>query len=217
MAEIKWKKAEVVETIDVNDHIRRLHFRVPELQKFTFKAGQFVTFDFPIADRLPKRMRSYTMISAPGETNEFELLISKVTHGAASEFIWNKVEAGTSVLFRGPQGMFTLPENIDRDLCFVCTGVGIAPFLSMLLDLQQNPRSTKNIDLIFGTRFLRDFIYEEELKRAKEKIPGFNFTITLSKEDSPNYKGRRGHVHSVYEELFSDRRPAHFICAVGSQ
>ena len=39
---------------------------------------------------------------------------------------------GSELTLRGPQGVFVLPEVIDRDLFLICTGTGVAPFRSMV-------------------------------------------------------------------------------------
>ena len=51
-----------------------------------------------------------------------------------------------------------------------------------------------------------------ELEALEKEHPEFKFIPVLSR-DNPGWTGRNGYVHPVYEELFSDKRPAHFyIC-----
>jgi len=46
----------------------------------------------------------------------------------------------------------------------------------------------------------------------QEQHPEFKFIPVLSREKS-GWEGRTGYVHPVYEELFSDKRPAYFyVC-----
>lgn len=210
MALDKWNRAVVLHVIDETENTKRFFFSVPELEIFQFRPGQFVTFDLPIHEKKNKRWRSYSIASAPDGTNKFELVIVHAPGGTGTAYLWNEIKPGSEILFKGPLGVFTFPDEIDRDLCFICTGTGIAPFRSMLLDLVSHPRPGKHIYLIFGTRYLKDVLYGAEMQSLQSKLPDFHFISTLSREDSPLYTGRKGYVHQVYEELFADRHEAHF-------
>jgi len=207
--EEKWLTAEVTNIANETENTKRFFFSVREKESFPFKPGQFITFDLPIHEQKGKRMRSYT-IASPPDGNKFELIIVQAPLGAASKYLWHEVHSGSALTFRGPLGKFILPEVIDTDICLVATGTGIAPFRSMLLDLIHNPRPTKNLYLVFGTRFYKDILYRQELEELQNKIPDFKYLVTLSREESPDYTGHKGHVHQLYEELFADKRPAHF-------
>src|SRR5690606_9211390 len=100
--------------------------------------GQFVTIDLPIHEKPNKRWRSYSIASWPDGTNTFELVIVLLEDGVGSTWIFENVTEGTELTFRGPQGVFTLPDPIDRDLFLICTGTGIAPFRSMAHHLLLN-------------------------------------------------------------------------------
>src|SRR6476661_3006666 len=111
---------------------RRFFIRLPETERFEFKGGQFVTLDLPIHEQKNKRWRSYSIASWPDGSNVYELLIVLLEGGAGTTYLFNEITVGSELTFRGPQGVFTLPENIEKDLFFICTGTGIAPFRSML-------------------------------------------------------------------------------------
>jgi CDP-4-dehydro-6-deoxyglucose reductase len=117
------------------------------------------------------------------------------------------VVIGSELTLRGPQGVFTLPEEIDRDLFFICTGTGIAPFRSMLNHIKLHNTPHKNVYLIFGTRAQRDLLYYQELKELQKDIEGFEFIPTLSREQ---WDGCCGYVHAVYEKLCEQKQPAQF-------
>jgi ferredoxin-NADP reductase len=210
MALEKWNTAKVINIIDETENTKRFFFRVPELEIFSFKPGQFVTFDLPIHEKKTKRWRSYSIATPPNGSNEFELVIVYAPGGAGTMYLWNEIKVGSEILFKGPIGVFTLPNEIDHDLCFICTGTGIAPFRSMLLDLVNHPRPMQNIFLIFGTRYLKDILYGEEMQALQSRLSNFHFITTLSRENSIEYTGRKGYVHQVYDELFADKHPAHF-------
>jgi CDP-4-dehydro-6-deoxyglucose reductase len=87
----------------------------------------------------------------------------------------------------------------------ICTGTGVAPFRSMLIDIQKNKKQHKNIHLIFGTRNESGILYREEFEKLEKEMPGFKYTITLSRDE--NWKGLKGYVHQVYLEEYKNVRP----------
>src|SRR5690349_9688470 len=138
MALQPWRKGRVISIREEIPGTRRFFIQVPELEKFDFKPGQFVTLDLPIHEKKNKRWRSYSIASAPDGTNVFELIIVLLEDGAGTNYLFNEIKEGSEILFRGPQGVFILPETIDKDLFFICTGTGIAPFRSMAHYIHQH-------------------------------------------------------------------------------
>lgn len=208
MALAPWRKGIFTRITQETYNTRRYWISIPELDRFDFQAGQFVTLEFPIHEKPARRWRSYSIASPPNGTNEIELVIVLLEGGAGTSWLFNHAKEGDEIPVRGPQGVFTLPDQIDHDLFLICTGTGIAPFRSML----QNIRNTgvpqyKNIYLIYGTRTQKDFLYHHDMLQLGKDLKNFHYLPTLSRE---KWEGRTGYVHPVYEELITARQPAHF-------
>ena len=198
MALEPWRIGTVIRIEDETYNTKRYFIKVNELESFNFKAGQFVTLDLPIHEQPNKRWRSYSIASWPDGSNVYELLIVILEGGAGSTYLFNEVKAGSELTFRGPQGVFTLPENIEKDLFFICTGTGIAPFRSMLNYMFLNNIPHKNLYLIYGCRTQKDLLYFDEMKSLEKKLDHFSFLPTLSRE---GWNGATGYVHRLYEEI----------------
>lgn len=198
MASEPWRTGTVIRIVDETYNTKRFFIEVTELEAFNFKPGQFVTLDLPIHENKNKRWRSYSIASWPDGTNVFELLVVLLVNGAGTTYLFNEVHVGSALLLRGPQGVFTLPETIENDLFFICTGTGIAPFRSMLhyFALHQIPH--KNVYLIFGCRTSKDLLYHEEMQALERELPRFTYLPTLSRE---TWLGHTGYVHSIYEAI----------------
>lgn len=199
-----WRTAKIIRIEDETASTKRFWFEVPELEKFEFTPGQFVTLDLPIHEKPAKRWRSYSIASWPDGTNIFELVIVLLEGGAGTHYLFNDVGVGSEIPFRGPQGVFTLPEIIDRDLFLICTGTGIAPFRSMAHHILNNNIAHKNIYLVFGCRLLCDGLYGKELKELEQKVESFNYLPTYSREKD-DAGVRRGYVHALYEEIIKQK------------
>lgn len=205
-----WRTGVVTKIIQETSATRRFFIQIPELETFDFKPGQFVTLDLPIHESKNKRWRSYSIASAPDNTNVIELIIVLLEGGAGTTYLFNHVQEGSELTLRGPQGVFTLPSLIDRDLFLICTGTGVAPFRSMVRYIQQHNVPHKNIYLLFGCRNVCDGLYNDELKEIEKSLEGYQYLPTYSRE--PEIEGvRRGYVHAIYEELLNnEKQPAYF-------
>ncbi len=193
-----WRTGKIIRLIDETVATRRFWIEVPEVTQFDFKPGQFVTLDLPIHEKPNKRWRSYSIASWPDGSNVFELIIVRLEDGAGTTYLFNEVTVGDMVTFRGAQGVFTLPENIDKDIFLICTGTGIAPFRSMVHYIKLHQVPHKEIYLVFGSRTKADLLYYDELIDLQKNLPGFHYIPTLSRE---LWDGKKGYVHAVYEEI----------------
>jgi len=210
MALQPWQSGKVIRVVDETSDTRRFWIEVPELSSFDFVPGQFVTLDLPIHEKAHKRLRSYSIASWPDGTNVFELVIVLDKRGTGTPFIFDHLAEGSTVSFRGPQGVFALKEPLEKDLFLICTGTGIAPFRSMVHHIKNRETAHKNIYLIFGCRSQSALLYYNELKQLQETLPGFHYIPVLSREQ---WEGETGYVHPVYERLCAGRQPADFyIC-----
>ena len=200
MAVQPWVQGVVTRIIDETPATKRFIITVPVLESFDFKPGQFVTLDLPIHEKPNKRWRSYSIASRPDGTNSFELVIVLMESGVGTPWLWANATLGAELTLRGPQGVFTLPEAIEKDLYFICTGTGIAPFRSMAQHILTHSIPHKNIYLIFGCRKLADGLYIDELKALEKEHPSFHFIPCYSREEKADGI-TTGYVHPVYEAL----------------
>ncbi|MBL4716432.1 MAG: oxidoreductase [Bacteroidetes bacterium] len=210
MAKYEWYDANVVDIQNETATIKKFYLEFPTMTNFDFTAGQFVMLDLPI-DR-KKKTREYSIASCPGTGNVIELIIVLNEEGSGTPYLFDKIEVGSIIKTSSALGKFVLPAEIDKDVYFISTGVGIAPLRSMWLDMVNNDRPHKDVYMIFGTRHITDMCYPDEMNEFDQR-DDFNFLPTLSREESPEWTGRKGYVHAVYEELIGDGKDAYFyIC-----
>ncbi len=207
MALQPWRTGKVIRIENETPNTRRYWIQIPELEKFDFIPGQFVTLDLPIHEKPNKRIRSYSIASWPDGTNIVELVIVLLEGGLGTAYLFDHIDVGSELTLRGPQGVFTLDEeDYLKEIFMICTGTGIAPFRSMAHYIQLHNIPHKDIYLIFGTRKKTDLLYYEEMKNLG--LENFHYIPTLSREE---WDGRKGYVHAIYEELCANRQPALFL------
>ena len=208
MALQPWRIGKVIRIENETNDTRRFWIEVPELEKFDFIPGQFVTLDLPIHEKKNKRWRSYSIASWPDDTNIFELVIVLDQKGAGTPYLFNEIVVGSELTFRGPQGVFILHEPLDKDIFLICTGTGIAPFRSMINHIKNHNIPHQNIYLVFGCRTKNTLLYYEEMKKLQAEMDNFFYIPTLSREQ---WEGNSGYVHSINESLCMERKPANFF------
>lgn len=204
----QYHDAEIVDIIDVNPVVKRFFFKMLNADVFDFKPGQFVMLNLPIEHKI--NYRSYSIASAPNNTNIFELIIVLNPTGLGTPYMWQHYKVGMVVPIAGPVGKFVLPQEILHDICFISTGTGIAPLRGMLHHIYNLKIPHKNIYFIFGSRKKEDLLYKEELEEIQKHHPEFHYIPVLSRETTESWSGKLGYVHQVYEEIFQNKRPAHF-------
>ncbi len=143
--------------------------------------------------------RAYSIGSSPDEKRFYEFYIALVHQGALTpRFLC--LEAG-SRLFAAtkPVGTFTLQSVPDgKEIVFVSTGTGIAPFISMLRTASNFTRF-KSFVLLHGVRHSKDLGYDAELQKLQQSHGNFHYMPVVSRD--PDFQGLRGHVTTA---LFSD-------------
>jgi CDP-4-dehydro-6-deoxyglucose reductase len=205
-------QAKLIESSEIAPLVRHFLFEVPEVEKFTFVPGQFVSMNqmVVINQQEKKITRAYSIASAPSETNRFELCLNLVHEGVLSPRLF-EMKPGDTVDIRPPLGMFVL-RHPPRDAVFIATGTGIAPFRS-ILKAQLNERS-QAFTLIFGVRHESHLMYREEFEEMARKFPHFRFLPTLSRP-TESWIGRSGHVQAHLQEAIGERRDVDvFLCGL---
>lgn len=197
----RWIDAKLIKTVERSETTRSFFLQLQGIESFDFKAGQFITLDLPIGEKRLDRWRSYSIANEPNGTNLIELVIVRVPFGKATSFLWEKTQIGDVLKLKGPGGVFCLPEKIEKDLIFICTGTGVAPFRSMIKDIHQNSIKTAHVDLIFGTRNKSGILYSEEFNQLQTEMENFDFSVALSREE---YQGYQGYVHNLYLEKYKN-------------
>ncbi|MEV4031637.1 benzoate 1,2-dioxygenase electron transfer component BenC [Streptomyces umbrinus] len=133
-----------------------------------FLPGQYVNIAVPGTDQT----RSYSFSSGPAQ-RQISFLVRIVDGGAMSGYLTERARVGDRMEFTGPRGSFYL-RDIARPAVLLAGGTGLAPLLSMLEDLAQNP-AAQPVHLIYGVTTDQDLVHLDVLEDYAEVVPGFTF------------------------------------------
>ena len=180
--------------------IYEVHFGKPE--GFRFKAGQFILFEVPLVDNPADiQTRAYSIASTPHET-ELLFLIKITPGGRMSRFLEEKLAVGSMLVMKGPFGLFTIPDEHDRDILFIATSTGVAPFRSQVMDLIHKSKKHR-MDLVFGVRSEEDVFWHKDLAALSGAHEHFFLHLALS-QPSPAWTGHRGRVQTLVPSIVDD-------------
>ena len=134
---------------------------------FRFRAGQFARLGVTKADGSTV-WRAYSMVSAPYDEH-LEFFSIVVPGGEFTSELSRLQEGDTLMVDRQAFGFLTLDRFIDgRDLWLLATGTGLAPFLSILQDLEVWERFERII-LVYSVRHSAELAYQELIAELKDK------------------------------------------------
>ena len=180
---------------------------------FDFEPGQFISL---FAEKEGKRIsRPYSIASWPENKAYLELCIKVVEGGFMSNYL-HHVAPGTKLQSIAPLGRFVMAEPIPYDTVFVCTGTGVAPFIAMLGHIwEQGLDEGHEFHLVFGVRYVHDLIYRDLLEKWAREHSNFHFYPTISRPETPEWKGRVGYVQKILENELTDHGDKQvFICGL---
>ncbi len=188
----------------VTADIAHLRIAVDEKPPFSFRAGQYIQFEAPVAPPPAKPLlRAYSMAVAPSDPLHIELMVRQVPNGTCSTWIHQNLQPGQPVAFRGPFGDFHL-SGTRAPLVGIAGSSGMAPLRSIFQDMLfrgiQRPAR-----FFFGARTRQDLFLLDEWAGFEKKAPWFEFIPVLSHEpaNSP-WKGERGLVTDAVARRLPD-------------
>lgn len=172
-------ETKLVEKIEITPAIYHLRFRVTNGQELRFVAGQYVMIK--LQDNTGALVpRMFSIASSQQETNMFDLMVKIEPHGLASTYFL-QMSVDETAVFQGPFGVFTV-RDYETDMVFVCTGTGFAPIKSMLHDILDQKKCSKNVTVLWGIPTFKDFCYTKQIEKWVQENPNLTFRFCVSQE-----------------------------------
>ena len=156
-------------------------FRFALERPFSFEAGQYATLWLTHGGKT--LARPYSITSSPAEKRHLEFYINLVKEGRLTPSLWESAvieglrsgDPGTAAAVTGPRGRFVLDADDFRDLVFVASGTGLAPFVSMIRKLNEDflkaPKTfrARRLYLIHGVSYPAHLGYRAELEKLADE------------------------------------------------
>jgi ferredoxin--NADP+ reductase len=188
-------------------------------EDFHFKPGQYATLW--LTHRGKTLPRPYSIASSPAQSRKLEFYLNLVEDGRLTPSLWDpevlndlhNFHSETHVAISGPHGRFVLDPDDPRDLVFVASGTGVAPFVSMLRDLREASLTDlrsfrrRRVYLVHGVSFSSHLAYRAEFEqmaletmRDPEVGLALVYLPTISRPHSdPGWTGLKGRAETIIE------------------
>lgn len=176
---------------EIAENTLEINLKLNSASNFSFISGQFINIKVS-----PTAFRSYSLSSDYKNHSEIEIIATIAHEGVGSNYL-KHLRVGDKVTFIGPAGRFVLPETLAPEIVLIATGVGVAPFKSILYKLMDlNPNSA--ITLFYGIRNEKDQILKQFLNNSEAILKKFKYYVCVSQPD-PRYTGLEGRVTDYYK------------------
>ena len=172
-----------IKSIDkVTEKSVAITFDIPEnlKEKFTFKAGQYITLKTAINGEDIRR--DYSICSSK-QSGDLTVAVKSVENGTFSVYANEKLKAGDTIEVSEPNGRFVFEANAakTRTIAAFAAGSGITPVLSIAKTLlEEEPFS--NFILVYGNKSSEDTMFFKDLVNLQSLY------------------GNRIHVHFIYSQ-----------------
>jgi len=203
-------QARLKQKITLTPDVYEFVFELIEPSTIDFQAGQFMLIYATNPATGERISRAYSIASTPSQNHELHIVIAIIKNGTLTPIL-DTWKPGQTLQMQGPFGHFLLKSPPDRELVFVATGTGIAPFYSMIQDVLSKG-DTMPMYVYFGVRREENIFYQREFEILAQKYPNFHFTLTLS-QPSDAWKGEQGRVTALLpKQSFNPATTDVYIC-----
>ncbi len=135
-----------------------------------FLPGQYVEWMLPHGASDSRGIRRYfTIVSSPTES-VFKLACKVPTPGSSYKQALLALVPGDMVIASQLAGDFVLPKNPATKLAWVAGGIGVTPFVSQAVWLQDTA-SSRDITLLYAANSPAELVYESELATVATVVP----------------------------------------------
>jgi 3-ketosteroid 9alpha-monooxygenase subunit B len=160
----------VAEVIRETDDACSLVLDVPPplAASFGYRPGQFVTVRVP-SDLCGSVARCYSLSSSPFAGERPAITVKRTEGGFASNWILDRVAAGTVLDLLPPAGTFS-PRSLDGDFLLFAAGSGITPVMSIIKSVLWAGRG--RLVLVYANRDERSVIFGSLLRELAASAAG---------------------------------------------
>ncbi len=198
----------------VAEDVAVLRLQLPAGQSLRYLAGQYIELILRDGTR-----RSYSMATAPGETDTLELHVRHLPGGRFTDALFGVSSPAINVRdilrLEGPMGTFFLREDGEAPIVLLASGTGFAP-IKAIVEQALAQGASRPMTLYWGGRRPGDLYMNELAEDWVATIPGFRYVPVVSDaRPEDGWEGRRGLVHEAVMADLPDLS-GHRVYACGS-
>ncbi|MEM8674122.1 MAG: 2Fe-2S iron-sulfur cluster-binding protein [Cyanobacteria bacterium P01_G01_bin.67] len=193
-----WRDFQIVRKEAESKEITSFYFQPVDGGKIpSFEPGKYLTIKLDIPDQPRPVIRTYSLSDYPQSQDYYRLSIKRegspkgldVPPGVASNFMHDRIEVGSIIPCKPPNGKFYLDVADSVPAILISNGVGITPMISMAKACaQKNPE--RHVWFIHGARNGEYHACREEMAAVQKSYPNLHLHYRYSRprpEDEGQY------------------------------
>ena len=191
--EVNQKSYKITEIIKETPEVTIFRFMSEDNQRVSFSPGMFMMITYGNPQATDKITRAFSLASVP-DSDTLEFYVSMI-HGRFT----SKLEAakvGDEYYMTGPYGQFKFDKEKDTKVVFIAGGTGLAPFMSMLRQIEEQKLST-DVCLIYSVKYPTEIIRKGELEQFKTNIGMKSFITVTRPAAGDGWTGPTGHIDAA--------------------
>ncbi|MEM0201274.1 MAG: FAD-binding oxidoreductase [Candidatus Micrarchaeaceae archaeon] len=167
-------------------------FKAEDGTSIDFVPGMFAMVEYRNESTGEKISRAFSIANSP-PTNTLEFLISMI-HGKFTSKL-DTAKINDRYYISAPYGQFKFDIKNENKLLFLAGGTGIAPFMSMIRQMESTKTKT-DCKILYSVKFPDEIIEKEELDRFKKDL-GIETVVTVTRpKEEDKWIGETGHVNA---------------------
>jgi len=187
----------------LTDREKLFKIELDDKKSLGHKPGQFVELSILGIGESP-----ISISSAPTDAPTFELVIRKVGNVTGKMF---ELKKGDKIGIRGPFGNgFNVKAMENKDIIFVCAGLGVAPLRSLInyVSDKKNRNKFKKIKVLYGCKQPCEAMFLDELEGLKS-CEDFTCKLTVDKcPEDEEWDNEIGLITTLFPKLDFDKNRA---------
>ena len=184
--------SEIIKIEELTSTEKRFEITLPKKRPLGHKPGQFVEVSVFGFGEAP-----ISVCSSPTKSPAFELTVRKV--GRLTDKMHQLAEGGYLGI-RGPFGNgFDVDKFKDKDMLFVCGGIGLAPLKSLIDYTIAKRNNFGRIIILYGTKNPSEILFKADIEQWKTR-DDVEFHLTVDRPDE-KWKGNVGVITTLIPPL----------------
>jgi ferredoxin-NADP reductase len=214
-APVRWQNCAIAEITKQTPTIKSFFLRLSE--PFTYVAGQHVDVRLTAPNGYTA-MRSYSIASAPSNSNIIELAIERLADGEVSPYFHDVAQIGDEIELRGPLGgHFLWSRDSSKPVLLIGAGSGLVPLMAMIRHRRASGQSVP-IALLLSSRNWRHVLFRDELLGAEAALSDFHVVFAITREPTNRRSDFSRRIDTAMVAEVADRLPGppHHVFICGS-
>jgi 3-ketosteroid 9alpha-monooxygenase subunit B len=165
-----YHRLRVARVVEETADARSFVIEIPDDKKelFAYLAGQYLTFRVPFEGR--ELVRCYSLSSSPVCDDEHKVTVKRIADGRISNWMNDRLAAGSEVDVLPPAGRFVLREGeTQTPMLLFAGGSGITPVISLIKTALAT--TGRRMKLVYANRDEASIIFREELEALRQANP----------------------------------------------